>query len=155
VVTPVRATRRQFVAVAIGIGMAVVLAVSLLVLPALPHLMFMRQHRRMEYLLDTLPGRRPDAVPERAWTAAVGWARTACVNVCFSREHVALSDMKKFVDSLEKRLSGPVDLDTIHWIWDQLEGTGPHGKRYVADHRPQYRREVEFWEKKGGVAGSK
>ena len=60
--------------------------------------------------------------------------------------------MKRFVQSLEERLSEPVDLDTIEWIWDQLQDTGPHGRRYVEDYRPEYRREVEFWEMKDGAA---
>ena len=125
---------------------------SILLLPAIPHLMFMRQYRRMDAVLDSLAGRRPDGVSEKAWNAAVGWTRTACGNICFSNDHLPLPEMKKFVESLEARLSEPVDLDTIDCIWDQLQETGPHGKRYVADYRPEYRREVEFWEKKAQAA---
>jgi hypothetical protein len=150
-----KAARSWLVRIVIGLGTAGLVASCILLLRATPHLIFMSQFRKMEHLLDTLPERRPEAVSDKTWDAAVRWTGIASANVCFSTSHVPLPEMKRFVKCLEKRMSEPVDLDTIEWIWDRLDETGPHGKRYVANWRPEYRREVEYWQNNNSMAGSK
>lgn len=93
-------------------------------------------------LIRRLSDRRPESVSSKTWNAATGWAITAYVNVCFSREHVAYDQLTRFNREVEERLSGRVDLKTIDWIWTRLSETGPHGQRYVLTFEPQYREEV-------------
>ncbi len=98
------------------------------------------QHRQKAAdLVETLPNRRPSHVAPKAWEIASGWAVTAYRNVCFSPEHVSLSELKRFKADLEHEVAKDVDLETIDWIWRRLEDTGPHGKRYVERFEPQFR----------------
>jgi hypothetical protein len=41
-----------------------------------------------------------------------------------------------FADELEVRLRSPVDVETIDWIWDEIERLSNNGKRYSDDFRP-------------------
>ncbi len=41
-------------------------------------------------------------------------------------------------DDLARRFAGPIDRDTLTWIWDRLARTGPHGTRYVERFRPKF-----------------
>lgn len=107
---------------------------------------FGQQVRRMNRLLESIASHRPTDVSIRSWDSAVGWARTATANVCFSPNLVSMHEMTTFVDELDARVTRDIDLSTIEWIWERLRKSGPHGSRYVSKWYPEYRRELEYWQ---------
>jgi hypothetical protein len=40
---------------------------------------------------------------------------------------------------LDKKFEGDVDLGTVGWIGDRLAETGPHGQRYMANWKEQWK----------------
>jgi hypothetical protein len=44
--------------------------------------------------------------------------------------------MDRFERELNRRLKGPVDLQTIDWIWDEMARLTPNGKTYSDSYRP-------------------
>ena len=100
---------------------------------------YARHRRAAAETVESLSESRPPGVSARTWDDATGWATTAYHNVCFSDDHVQLSELKKFAADIEQRCAGDVDLSTIDWIWKRLAETGPHGKQYVARFEPAYR----------------
>lgn len=97
---------------------------------------FSRLARQMDTSIRYLRPTNFSGVSPTVWECAQVWTVTAYGNVCFSPEHVATAEMYRLRDDLERKLAGPVDLDTLTWIWDRLARTGPSGKRYVERFRP-------------------
>ena len=143
-----RISRRWLNRMAVGTAVVAAVAICIVAFRVAPQFSFFSQARRMNDLVHTLPARRPDGVSEKSWEVAVNWVHTAVNNVCFSATHVPLVEMKRFVNDLESRLSGRVDLDIVNWIWDRLEQTGPHGKQYVANWRQEFLRDLEYQQQK-------
>ncbi|MEM7479399.1 MAG: hypothetical protein AAF483_30820 [Planctomycetota bacterium] len=98
-----------------------------------------RWRQRGANAIATLQERRPSNVPAKTWEIATNWALTAYANTCFSGGHVPLSELKAFVSEAEEELSGPVDLDSIDWVWGRLAETSPRSEEYVQRFQPEYR----------------
>jgi hypothetical protein len=125
--------RRLMVVVAI---VAVLLAA--LIVPLGRQLEYGKLRREMNDSIDALQYRVPHGVSPRVWECAWGWTLTAYGNVCFSEEHVRIEEMYRLRDELVPKLRGPVGPQTLVWIWERLAQTGPHGKRYVGQHRQSF-----------------
>ncbi|MAP07555.1 MAG: hypothetical protein CMM00_01585 [Rhodopirellula sp.] len=98
-----------------------------------------RWQRRGADIVESLQSRRPANVPAKTWDDATGWAITAYHNICFSAEHVPLDSLKQFINDAESMLAGPVDLDSVDWVWSRLAECSPHGEQYRERFEPQYR----------------
>ncbi len=92
---------------------------------------YRRASERMRVALESVQARRPPDVPLPVWNEAVGATRTVCVNVCAGPSHINLVEFERFCAELERKLEGPVDLDTLDWIVARLARTGDHGERYM------------------------
>jgi len=73
------------------------------------------------------------------WNEGVDWTITAYYASFTGPEYTEFDVMKRFGQSLSEKLQGPVDADFFEWIWDELEKTGPTGKRYVTKYRSSLR----------------
>jgi hypothetical protein len=85
----------------------------------------------MDDAIEALKYRVPPGMSPSVWECAWEWTSTAYGNVCFSEEHVRIEEMYRLRDELIPKLRGPIDPQTLVWIWARLAQTGPHGKRYV------------------------
>ena len=94
--------------------------------------------RRINAKISSLRERRPADVSEKLWDESVAWASIAHCNICFSEGHTKYSEMIRFEHDLDETLKSPVDLDTLKWIGERLEKTGPHGQQYFV--------KVGWWE---------
>lgn len=78
--------------------------------------------RRVESCLDALARKRPADVTPADWDYLVGWtynAKANCLSVHqFIKDHARF---RRFVEELEERLEGDVSIETIDWIWDEVE----------------------------------
>ena len=98
-----------------------------------------RWQRRGASIVESLRSRRPANVPAKTWDDATSWAVTAYHNICFSAEHVSLESLKDFIDDAEDELAGPIDLDSVDWVWSRLSECSPLGEQYRDRFEPQYR----------------
>jgi hypothetical protein len=122
-----------------GIVAAGLLGVTYLIVLMWPQFVYAQDRKAAQELVDQLRDRRPANVAAPVWEVAEHWAGIAYANVCFSAEHVPLDELRRFRADVERRLSGPVDLATIDWLWQRLAATGPHGQHYRNRFEPVYR----------------
>jgi hypothetical protein len=93
----------------------------------------MRDFRRSEGLLRSLEDRRPPEVSPETWADLVLWTRNANSNCASFRGSIEPADFTAFLDELERKLRGPVNVETIDWIWDQyvrISRAGPSYDRF-------------------------
>lgn len=93
-----------------------------------------RLERRTDAAIRALRPSPDRGVNPAIWDCAHGITATAFANVCFSPSHVSTAEMERFRGDLDARLRGPIDLDTLVWIWERLAETGPHGRGYAERH---------------------
>jgi hypothetical protein len=108
----------------------------------------MRDFHRSQVLLRSLAKRRPPEVSREKWADLVGWTWAANSNCASFQGAIEPSEFTAFVDELERKLRGRVDVSTIDWIWDQyvrISRVGPSYDRYRPT-RPDH-------EAKWGLAG--
>ena len=99
---------------------------------------FRRIHERMTLELEYVAAKAPDGVPRSDWNEAVMVTQIACSNVCFSPQHIEISQFQRFCDELQKRREECVTFRTLNWIWSRLAQTGPHGTRYVQRNKMRF-----------------
>ncbi|MFG0332905.1 MAG: hypothetical protein ACF8TS_06035 [Maioricimonas sp. JB049] len=99
-------------------------------------------YRECEEYVETLRQRRPVDVPPEVWDEENFGVGIAVANVCFSTHHVPLPEMERFTAEFRQRMTQPVDLSTISWLWDRLAATGDHGEQYVEKWRPVFEESV-------------
>lgn len=86
--------------------------------------------------LQSLAKKRPPNVTPKQWENIVGWTLNAHAN-CFAHWHqLSQQDMKQFEVELRQHLAGPVTLETIDWIWDEIVRLSPLGQSYSDNYRP-------------------
>ena len=134
---PVRVAKSGRWSVAKLMGFVALLSVPIAYLgvPVARQAEWMRLARGMEASIRDLRPGDPSIVTPAVWDQAQGAVITAYCNICFSPEHVSTPEMIRLRDDLERTLKGPVNLDTLIWIWGRLGETGPHGERYIDRHR--------------------
>ena len=86
--------------------------------------------------LESLFLKRPKDVTPKQWRGVVEWTLSAQVNCLRFQKSITREDMDRFERELTERVSGPVDLKTIDWIWDEIARISMHGKRYGETWRP-------------------
>lgn len=101
-----------------------------------------RQHTAaIEQHLKSLALRRPQELTPRQWESAVAWTGNLHANslLRFQADGPAIRHLEQ---RLAKKLAGDVNLDTIHWIWDEYAKACPGGAAYQR-FRPQMMEEIE------------
>ena len=87
--------------------------------------------------LDRLAQRRPADVTRGEWEHVVGWTYNAKANCLECPEYIKdYPRFERFVGEFHERLAGEVNIETIDWIWDEIEAISslPWG-----EHRPTVR----------------
>lgn len=100
-------------------------------------------HRRadaVEELLRSLVSRRPSDMSRGQWGSAVAWTLNLHSNslLMFEADGPTIG---AFEDQLQAKLAGDVDMQTIHWIWDEYANLCPHGASYQR-FKPQMMEEI-------------
>lgn len=87
-----------------------------------------QQFGAIEKQLKSLSNRRPPELTPGQWESAVAWTLQLHGNsLPFS---VDGPTMRRFDQRLANKLRGKVNLETIHWIWDEYAAICPHGAAY-------------------------
>jgi hypothetical protein len=94
--------------------------------------------QRINEKICSLRDRRPANVSEKLWEDCVAWASIAHCNICYPGSPTKYDAMLRYEEDLDEKLAGQVDLDTLKWIGERLEKTGPNGQQYFV--------KVKWWE---------
>lgn len=88
-----------------------------------------RQSEAVQRHIESLAGRCPRDMSPRQWANAVGWTLNLHGNslIMFQADGTKI---RKFDERLAKKLAGEVNMDTIHWIWDEYAEICPGGANY-------------------------
>ena len=94
--------------------------------PATEHDRFWQRHcdlcRKAHSCLDRLAQKRPADVTRGEWEHVVGWTYNAKANCLECPEYIEdYARFERFVGEFEERLDGEVSIETIDWIWDEIE----------------------------------
>jgi hypothetical protein len=100
-----------------------------------------RAYDRLSDSVQSLVHRRPAGVSRNEWSYVIGWTMNALGNCCSVEEFLNSDEgsHERFItlpDRFEGRLRGEVSLETVDWLWDELEVISKYGKRYSAQWRP-------------------
>ena len=88
-----------------------------------------QQANAVEKQLEALARRRPKELTPRQWESAVAWTRNLHGNSLLPFQADGPT-IRRFELRLAKKLRGNVNLETIHWIWDEYAAICPGGKNY-------------------------
>ena len=87
--------------------------------------------------LQSLAHKRPPGVSRQQWESVVAWTLNGHGNILTFKQDIPQPDRDKFLAELRARLAGPVDLDTVDWVWDEFERLCPsYGPIYSGRYRP-------------------
>lgn len=96
-----------------------------------------RGYDRVRADLVALAAKRPPEVSGGEWGHLV--CRTLQMHGnCWWPPNVGRDWMGPFAAELERRLAGPVGVDTIDWIWDEYAGHTRNGRSYSDEFRPTH-----------------
>jgi len=91
----------------------------------------MQWYRRVEFLILRLADKQPADVSAAQWEQCLSCTWNLHVN--YGPPGYFAEDRRDgFAAEFNRRLDGPVGLDTIDWIWDEYERNAPRAKSY--DH---------------------
>lgn len=88
-----------------------------------------RQTRAIEQHLESLAARRPKDMSPRQWESAVAWTLNLHGNSLI-RFQADADELGAFERRLAAKLTNDVNMDTIHWIWDEYAKVCPGGEKY-------------------------
>jgi hypothetical protein len=129
-----RVQRSLLLVFAVGVAVPCVSFQAWAIIPTIGHKEFCDATRAE---LKTLAEKRPPDVTPRQWDEVVFWTLNLHANCIMSNMRMPRAERAKFLAELRERLSGPVDLKTIDWIWDEVVRLSPGcGKTYSERHRP-------------------
>lgn len=104
---------------------------------------FIRDRARVFALLDSLPARRPESVPKRAWEWGCSCVIIAFNNTCDRRDDIRPPWCERFVVDLENRMQAQEpDLDLLDWIWGRIAEIDERSRDYVVQKRPGFDRKL-------------
>ncbi len=103
------------------------------IVPIRRHMAFCDE-TRVEFM--SLASKRPHDVSPRQWDNIVFWTLNAHGNCLTFSPEIPQPEHDRFLADLRERLRGPVDLESIDWIWDELVRLTSNGKRYSDRYRP-------------------
>lgn len=100
------------------------------------------QHTRaIERHIHSLAMRRPADMSPLQWESAVAWTLNLHAN-SLMRFQADANAIGRLEQDLARRLDDDVDMETIHWIWDQYAAVCRGGESYQR-FRPQMLEEIE------------
>jgi hypothetical protein len=91
---------------------------------------------RMKARLNSLYDRCPPDLDAATWEQVVQWTGNLHSNCGVQHTWVNREEKCPFLEELERRLQGPVDLGTIDWIWDEYARITEGGQLYSDKYRP-------------------
>lgn len=83
----------------------------------------------VESLIETLVDKRPPEITRGQWGSAVAWTLNLHGNSLLMFEADGPT-IQAFEQRLKQKLAGDVNMETIHWIWDEYANISPHGASY-------------------------
>lgn len=131
---------KRFVVVVLLIGLAVFVAP--IFRSEYRFQMYKSEIKSCRQLVTKISKSRPPHVPEKQWEKASEWAGIVISNVHAADYYFPLEELRAFRIELERRCEGPIDLNTIDWIWAHLKSGKSGGAKYTAKIEPQYRYDV-------------
>ena len=90
---------------------------------------------RIEERIDSLLAQRPATISPENWEEAVGWARTAFMNLPIG-SYDDPAPYRRFERELEAKIAAGDGLATVRWIWDELVESSANGPMYAAGFMP-------------------
>lgn len=144
------ARRRRLILLAVGVAVVAVLLLFWFryVEPIRTHSSW---YGRVRGDIMALTHRRPLEVSKGQWEFIVGWTINLHSNCGSIRSAVEPGWRDGFADELERRLSGPVTLADIEWLWDEYVRHTTYGPMYSERWRPT--RAEEFRQAQPGYFG--
>jgi hypothetical protein len=106
-----------------------------------------KETRRAEYervalglvrALDPLENSVPPGVSPSDWACAVRATVMCQVALCFGDDPISIEDLYRLRADLAPALRGPVDLETLEWIWGRFARTSPEAARLVDRIKTKY-----------------
>ena len=88
-----------------------------------------RHSDAIERHIESLAARRPKDVSPRQWESAVAWTLNLHGNSLLMFQADG-PNIRNFEKRLADKLSGDVNLETIHWIWDEYAKICSGGRQY-------------------------
>lgn len=88
-----------------------------------------RQSDAVEMRLESLASRRPNDMSPRQWESAVAWTLNLHGNSLIMFQ-AGGEQIRRLDQRLANKLAGEVNMDTIHWIWDEYAEICSGGARY-------------------------
>ena len=100
-----------------------------------------RAYDRISDSVQSLAHRRPAAVSKKQWSFIIGWTMNGIGNCCSVDAYLNPDEQshKRFLslpDRIDERLREVVSMETIDWLWDELEAISKYGPRYADNWRP-------------------
>lgn len=74
----------------------------------------------------------PQNVDGSQWRQAVDWTANLTCQVYFSPSQERLLSLRRLEKALDEKAQGKVDLQTLRWIWDEIQADNPNS-RYPVD----------------------
>ncbi len=94
----------------------------------------MRTGEQIERAILKLSTKCPPDVSRERWAHCINWTWQLHANYG-PYWNWDRNERQRFIEELEQRVNGPVDMATIDWIWDQYVELTDGGKNYD-DNRP-------------------
>ena len=91
--------------------------------------------------IETLAHKRPPEVSKGQWEFIVGWTITMHANCGSIGTTVEPEWREGFAVEFERRLTGPITLADIEWLWDQYASHTTYGLNYSDRFRPTQSKE--------------
>jgi hypothetical protein len=97
---------------------------------------FRAEKETMQQIMTDWRSYPPPGVDPHDWNEAITIVYNAHGNVCYLPDEVPLEEMRRLREDMETKSQGPINLDTLDWLWWRLGQTGPHGAKYAAQMHP-------------------
>ena len=100
-----------------------------------------RTYSRISDSVQSLVHRRPADVSRNQWSYIIGWTMNGIGNCCsvdgfLNPDEQSHERFRTLPDRFEQRLRDEGSLETVDWLWDELESISKYGKRYSEKYRP-------------------
>jgi len=100
-----------------------------------------QSYHRISDSVQSLAHRRPADVSRNQWSFIIGWTMNGIGNCCsvngfLNPDEQSRERFLSLPDRFEERLRGEVGIETVDWLWDELEIISKYGVRYSQQWRP-------------------
>lgn len=102
-----------------------------------PHVEHERLIRRFDVCIEQLTHKRPANLSRNQWSFMVSWTMNARWNCLPVQNYITDKPrFHRFVEELEHQIEGEVSVETVDWIWDEIEAVSVYGTMYSEKYRP-------------------